>query len=305
VARFSSSAIREHRRHDFEYRMITADQQVVWLRNIVNVVVENGTPVELVGVTVDISTRKRAEFELANVRHQLGRVARAAALGELVATLAHELNQPLGAIISNAESAQLLVKQAHAERHRVFPVLEEIHQDAARAASIIRSVVGMLKQQHVEARPVDLVRLIEASLDIVRPLLASHGIEPVAQMSPDVPVVTGDAVQIQQVLLNLILNAIEAMTPSEPGRRRLIIRACRAGGDVEVAVEDTGTGIPPHLLPHVFEPFWTTKSGGIGIGLAICRRIVEACGGTIAAGNNPGGGATLCFTLPTTEEEGA
>lgn len=301
VIQLTSAAIAEHRRHDFEYRMIAADGRIVWLRNIVNVVVERGKPKELIGISVDITERKRAEVESFSAQLQLRRVARAAALGELAAALAHELNQPLAAIVANAESAQLSLEQG-ADRGAIRSILDEIHSDAERAGAIVHTVAGLVAQQPAELMPVDPAQVFAASLRIIRPLLTSRGIELVTRITHDLPVVRADKVQLQQVLLNLILNAVDAMASSALRVRRLTVRAAATPDGVEAEVEDTGTGIPPDLLPRVFEPFWTTKTGGVGVGLAICNRIIEAHGGTLDAANNSLGGATFRFTLPSAEK---
>lgn len=294
---FTGRETRKGRAHDFEYRMIAADGHVVWLRNIVNVIARDGEPAELVGVTVDVSELKRAELEADHLRQELARVGRATTLGEVAATLAHELNQPLGAIVSNAETAGLLLRQGAPPLDQLSAILEDIRQDGQRAGDIIHRVHAFLQQQRVEHQRLDVRPLVDGVLRTARPLLTAHGIAWTVEVAPQLPPASGDAVQLQQVLVNLIRNAVESMR--ESSERRLIIRAVhRDARSVELSVTDSGPGIPASILPRMFEPFATTKAGGIGMGLAISRRIVRAHRGDIRAETGPTGGATVSFTIP-------
>ena len=299
VTALSAKAIQEHRMHDFDYRMVVADGRTVWLRNIVKVLVENGNPTELVGVTVDISERKRAEFEAAQLRHQLTHVGRVTSLGELAATLAHELNQPLGAIVSNAEAARLFLDRVPPSIDELRAILEDIERDGQRAGAIVHRVRLLLQRRTPDMKPLDVAALIEGFVGLARPFFLGRQIDLTAEVPPDLPAPCGDLVQIQQVLINLMLNAIDAVADQPPQERQVRVRAaCRDGGGVEFSVTDSGPGIPAETLPHVFEPFFTTKREGMGMGLPICRTIVQSHGGDVRVRNNPAGGTTVVFTLP-------
>jgi PAS domain S-box-containing protein len=304
VEAYTGDAIRAGRRHDFEYRMVVGDNKVIWLRNIVKVVVEHGEPVSLVGATVNVTDRKRAEFEAAQLRDHLIRAMRATNLGELTATLAHELNQPLGALLSNAETALISLDQAPSDTAHLRDILADIARDAKRAGDIIHRVREPLLQQQFEMRPVELGELVNAVVDLARPLAHSRRIEIGVNLEPNL-VINVDAVQIQQMLLNLLFNAIDAVREQPESQRRIVVSGRGQGASVEVSVTDRGRGVPADALPRVFEPFFTTRVGGIGMGLAICRSIVEAHGGSIVLENDADGGATARVTLnaPATQDE--
>jgi len=298
VEALSSRAVAERRRHDFEYRMVVADGRTVWLRNIVKVLVANGEARELIGVTVDVTDRKLAEFEAAQLRFQLAHAARVASLGELAATLAHELNQPLGALVSNAEAALVFLDRKPPALNRLRPILDDIVRDGQRAGAIIHRVRRLLQKQVLEEGPVDVGRVVEEIVELARPLALSRQIGLWAEVAEHVPAARADVVHVQQVLLNLLLNAIDAVSGQPVDTRHILIRAVRCGRDVEISVTDSGPGISPERLAHVFDPFFTTKAEGLGMGLAICRTIVRSHGGDIRVENNASGGATVSFTLP-------
>lgn len=297
VEGFTTKAIRELRKHDFEYRMVVADGRTVWLRNIVKVIVDRGEAAALVGVTVDVTERKRAEFEAAQLRDQLTHAGRVTSLGELAATLAHELNQPLGAMVSNAESARVFLDRIPPDLDHLRAILDDIARDGQRAGDIVHRVRMLLQKQAFEMQPVDAAALVVAVVALARPLAQSRQIDLRVDVEPRLPS-RGDAVQLQQVLLNLLLNAIEAVAEQPPDARRIVVRGMHRGAHVEISVDDTGRGIPDAALSRVFDPFFTTRTGGMGMGLAISRTIVEAHGGHIAVANNPGGGVTVGITLP-------
>lgn len=301
VLALSHEAVSGGRTHDYEYRMIAADGHPVWLRNIVTVVMENGAPTELIGVSTIIEERKRAEQEAAELRQALSRVMRAAALGELSTYMAHELNQPLGAIVSNAEAALLHIRQGRCEVPMLRAILEDVRRDAERGGAVIHSLRGLLHRGPSRRTAVNAPALLERVLELLRPILVARGIEAAIDVPLDLPDVYGDPVQLQQVVMNLVMNASDAMAAPGLAARRLRLHACAVNEAVEITVADTGPGISAQVLPRLFEPFVTSKPEGTGIGLAMCRRIVEAHGGTITGRNDPGGGATFTFTLTRAE----
>ena len=255
---------------------------------------------------LDVTARKQAELEGEHLRRGLTHMARVTAIGQLTASLAHEVNQPLTAIVTNARAGQRVLATDAASLAEVRDILADIAADANRASEVIRRTRRFLRNSDFEPVPLDLA-------DVVREVVVLAGRDTIVrratvalEIDPDLPLVEGDRVQLQQVLLNLIMNGLEAMEETAPEDRRLVIRAGRGSGpEVLVAVRDAGAGIPREQLDQVFTPFVTSKAGGLGMGLAITRSIVEAHGGKIWVENNPGRGATFWFTLRARAEAGA
>jgi len=251
------------------------------------------------GLLVQRTQRRRANAELQLKRDELAHATRAATMGELAASLAHELNQPLAAILSNAEAAEVFLGEEQPDLREVREILTDIRADDQRAGAIIRRMRSLLTKQPQEVAHVDLGQLVSETLDLVKARAGLEGVHLWFEAAPDLRPVHGDRVQLQQVILNLLLNAIEATASFADGSRVVRVRVSRDGrGWVWVAVRDAGPGIPPDQLDRVFEPFFSTKSGGMGMGLAIARSIVEGHGGRIIVENNPWGGAHFAFTIP-------
>jgi signal transduction histidine kinase len=256
----------------------------------------------IAGLVLERRRRRRAEMESRRSLVAMAHLDRRAAMGELTTSLAHELNQPLTAILQNAGAAQMLLT-----RNSLPPALGEIEEiisdirsDDIRASEIIRRMRGLVQKHELEARPVDLNEVAHETIAIVRADARSRGIQLETDLAHDVPSVHGDPIHLQQVLLNLMLNAVDAVATMPPERRRVRVRTTQSDGEVQVAVADAGAGIPSDCISAIFEPFYTTKTegSGMGMGLAIARRIVEAHGGRIAAENNAGEGATVWFSVP-------
>ncbi len=246
--------------------------------------------------------RLRAEQETRTQRQELAHLTRVAMLGELSGTLAHELNQPLTAILSNAQAGQRLLAREPADLEEIRNILRDIVDDDRRAGEVIQRLRAMLKKGEAKTAPLDLNELARKTLGLAHGDLVTRNVAAAFELSPELPPVYGDSVQIQQVLLNLIINACEAMSANPASERRLVVVSAPAGEDgVRLSVVDHGTGIPPGGLEKVFEPFFTTKEQGLGLGLPICRSLVEAHGGRLWASNNDGGGATFHLTLPLRE----
>jgi two-component system, LuxR family, sensor kinase FixL len=258
----------------------------------------------VLAVIVDITARKEAEAEAMRQRDQLVHVARVSTMGQLASSLAHELNQPLGAIVRNAEAAELLLLEPSPDLEEVRAILTDIRKDDQRAGDVIDRMRALMKRGEVERRPLDLKLLAGEVITLARPDAYTRRVRLALETDPGLPPVPGDRVQLQQVVLNLVLNAMDAQRNNPPASRLVIVRARPAGATVEVAVSDHGHGIPMDQLSRVFEPFFTSKPGGLGMGLAISRGIVEAHGGRLWAENNPGGGATFRFTLPLNGDAG-
>jgi PAS domain S-box-containing protein len=252
----------------------------------------------------DLTERKRVEAEVRGQREELAHVARVTAMGELATSVAHELNQPLGAILSNAEAAELFLKQEPPALEDVRAILADIRKDDERAGEVIRRMRTLLRKHELERELVDLNSLTQ---DVVRLVSADAALRSTsigADLWPHLPSVEGDRIHLQQVLLNLLINAMEAMAKQPPQKRRLVVRTGRTGnGSVELSVTDSGPGIEAANLERLFEPFFTTKESGIGMGLSIARRIIEAHHGRIWAENQPAGGAIFRVYLPVSRNE--
>jgi signal transduction histidine kinase len=249
-------------------------------------------------------SRKQGELEAQRLRQDLTHIGRVSALGELAASLAHELNQPLTAILSNAQAAQRLLAVGAAKLEEVREILNDIVADDKRAGDIIHRLSGLIKKGKPEFLPIDLNELVGEVAWLVRSDAILRNVSASLEFADDLPKVRGDRVQLQQVVLNLVLNALDAMREPGAGDRTLVIRTAREGATaVRVAVEDAGIGIDETIGDRIFQPLYTTKAEGLGMGLAIARTIVGVHGGTLGAANNAHGGATFHFTLPTIPED--
>jgi signal transduction histidine kinase len=251
--------------------------------------------------TLFVQRRRRrvAEGESRKRYAEMTHMNRRVAMGELSASIAHELNQPLGAIRNNAGAAEILIKADPPRLQEVAEILDDIKRDDQRASDVIARFRKMLQKAEFEVKNMDLNNAITETVRLLDSEASAKEISLRTELDPRLPEVSADRVQVQQVILNLALNAMEAMHSQPANRRVLVIRSARADrSEAEVSVTDTGPGIPAEMLDRVFEPFVTTKASGMGLGLAISRTIVEAHGGHISAESSPGGGAVLRFTLP-------
>jgi signal transduction histidine kinase len=228
---------------------------------------------------------------------------RRAAMGELATSLAHELNQPLNAILQNAGVAQMLLTSAPVPPAlgEMADIISDIRKDDIRASEVIRRMRGLLQKHELESRPVDLNDVAAETIAVVRPDARSRGIELELDPAAGARAIAGDRVHLQQVVLNLLMNAMDAVAAMPPERRRVRVSVRPGDGEVRLAVTDTGTGIAADRLREIFEPFYTTKreGTGMGMGLAIARGIVEAHAGSMGAENNTDGGAAVWFSVPT------
>jgi two-component system sensor kinase FixL len=247
---------------------------------------------------VDITERRRVERATARQRDELAHLSRVAMLGELSGSLAHELNQPLTAILSNAQAAQRFLAHSPPRVDKLAEILTDIVKSDHRAGAVIQRLRSMLRKEEAQRHPLDLNDLVEESLRLMRSDLLNRHVMVSADLAGALPAVSGDRNQLQQVLLNFVINGCDAMDGREADRRLLVRTQSTPHGSVEVSVADRGAGIPVADLERIFEPFVTTKSNGMGLGLAICRSIVEAHGGRLWATNNADRGATLHCELP-------
>jgi PAS domain S-box-containing protein len=286
--------------HEFAGRR--KDGSTVSVEAAFSLVEINEAPHMLVSVS-DISTRKRMELENAQQRDELAHLSRVSLLGELSGSLAHELNQPLAAVLSNAQAALRFLGHQPPNLDEVRDSLVHIVESDKRASEVIRRLRAMLRRERIDHQPLAMNEVVHEVLRLVHSDLLSRNVAVALDLQPDLPVMMGDRVQLQQVLLNLILNACDAMRELEASRVVSIRSGLVAGPAIEVAISDVGHGIAPDELERVFTPFVTSKAEGIGLGLAICRTLIEAHRGKLWASNNERGGATLQFTLPVSNAD--
>jgi PAS domain S-box-containing protein len=293
-------AIETQGQYEIEYRALLPDGTLRWIVSRGRCVTgENGTGSRLIGVSIDITPRKLAEADALRHREELGHMSRVAAMGELTASIAHELNQPLSGIASNASAGQRFIDRGDIDLNELRDLLGDITNDARRAGDVIRDVQRMVRKGVSARQAVNLNDLVIKVVHMVNPNARLQSCELGTFLDPDLPTVEGDPVQLQQVLLNLLINAFDAMHDTPVTHRKVLIATERnSDGAVCASVRDYGVGIPAEALERVFEQFFTTKPKGLGIGLAIVRSIVESHGGTIAAENADGDGARFQFTLP-------
>ena len=222
-------------------------------------------------------------------------------MSALTSSIAHELGQPLSAMMHNAQALQMMVTANRATSDTIGEILSDIQAQGVRATQIVDRHRTMLRSHQMEKKPIDVHAVIEESLALVAHDMRARQVELTVNLSSNPCIISGDQVLLQQVLVNLLMNAIDAMADTPPARRRIRIRCDVRKADVEISVRDTGKGLPADVMGTLFKPFVTTKSHGLGIGLTIVRTIIDAHGGTIDARNNPDGGATFTVTLPRSE----
>jgi len=253
----------------------------------------------ILAAVVDISARKLAEAETVQRREELGHLSRVAVTGELAASIAHELNQPLSGIISNASAGQRFIDRGDVDLREIRDLLGDIMADGRRAGDVIRGIQRMVKKGTSAWHRVDLNDLVMNVVRMVKPNAMLHSCEMQTLLGPNLPPIEADPIQLQQVLINLVINALDAMRNTPVSRRKIVIVTERNGDDtICTSVRDYGTGIPEEARERLFEHFFTTKAEGLGMGLGIVRSIVESHAGTVAAENVDGGGARFHFTLP-------
>jgi PAS domain S-box-containing protein len=282
-----------------EKRYRRKDGGVVWTEVDAFLAPVAGSEPLLAGVAVDITERKLAEEALRDARADLERMARLTTMGELTASIAHEINQPLAAIVTQSEAASRFLDRDEPDLEEVQDALSSIRLDGMRAAEVIRSLRALAKKSGPQLAKLDIDDVIREVLALARGELRRHDVVLHTELAADDRPVMGDRVQLQQVLLNLIMNGAEAMRDMTERARELTVSSTLAEpGSVLVAVEDNGSGLDPAVAEHMFQPFFTTKPDGLGMGLAICRSIVEAHGGRLWVSPRAPHGADVRFTVP-------
>ena len=257
-------------------------------------------------LAVDAMSSAKYAQELQQSQHAVERLARANLLGELSSTLAHELNQPLTAILNNAQAGRRLLMSESTQLANLREILDDIIRDDTRAADIILRVRKLLQEGDAVHEPLDINGVLEESIGILSDEISNQQVTPELEFGRNLPDVLAGRTEIMQVVINLILNALHALRDTPVDQRQLVIRTRRHDDTVLVTVRDTGSGIARDDLPHIFEAFFTRRSDGLGMGLVIARRIIEAYGGWIKAESTVTGGASFTFMLPiASREQGA
>jgi PAS domain S-box-containing protein len=294
------SAFDQREPFTMEYRLRRKDGEYRWL-------LDSGTPrfdidgafLGYIGSCIDIADRKQAELDHQLQSMELARVGRLALMGELAASLAHEINNPLGAMVTNASAGQRLLAHDQIGTEELGELLGDIVADGHRAREVIQGIRNMVRKTDTSRTLIEIRDVIGDLLRIMRADAVAKNVSLVAEVDANAGVVVGDRVQLLQVLLNLTMNAFEAMSVVRPDARRVVIHAHRIEHQkICVSVRDAGPGLPGPIVDQLFEPFFTTKVEGTGMGLAIARSIVEAHGGTLAGENCEDGGALFTISLP-------
>jgi C4-dicarboxylate-specific signal transduction histidine kinase len=285
---------------DFEHRLLMPDGHIKHVHIVGHPAFDEvGNFVEFVGAVMDVTERHRAEEERQAIAHN----NRIATMGQLTASIAHEINQPIAAAVTNAEAALRWVDMKPPDLQEVREALDRIVRDGRRAGEVLGGIRALIANAPRKDR-LDVNNMILEVIALTRSEIRRNGVTLGTRFAPDLPLVHGDRVQLQQVMLNLILNAVEALSEISEGSRDLLISSEDGGADrVRVAVQDSGPGLSPQSVDRLFEAFYTTKPKGMGMGLTICRSIIEAHGGRLWATANESRGAVFQFTLPPGQHE--
>jgi len=296
-------AVRQSREFALDFRIVLPDRSTKHVHGVGRPIVEeSGAVNEYIGTTIDVSERKRSEDELRKAQADLARVTRLTTMGELAASIAHEVNQPLMAIVNNAESCLIRLATEQPDLDKARKAAERIVKNGHRASDILRSIRAMVGKSSPEMTSLDINGVIENILDLMRAELHQHDVLLETELFTGLEPVSGDRVQLQQVILNLVKNGIEATSEIRDRQRMLrVVTRPDADGNVLTAVEDSGIGFDPAKIDRIFEPLFTTKREGMGMGLSICRSIIEAHGGRLRATPRLPFGSIFQFTLPPTQ----
>jgi len=294
-----SQAARRRGEYQGEFRLVLPDGRLRWIAALGRVDSDaKGNALRSRGACIDITAAKEAEQEMLRLRQDIAHVGRVSVMGQISSALAHEINQPLGAILRNAEAAALFMQDESPDLHEIRAILEDIRKDDQRASAVIDRIRALLRHEEVAMTRLNVRGLLGDVATLLRPDAAARHVALEFAVPADLPAVRGDQVQIQQVLLNLILNGMDALEGLKDRPRWVSVTARRDGpAGVEISVSDSGRGIGADHFARIFEPFFTTKTKGIGMGLSISRGLIEAHGGRLWA-ENTAIGATFRFTLP-------
>ena len=297
-------ASRDGKDWELEHQLLMPDGSIKSAHVVARAMRDESGGVEFVGAIMDVSAAKRAELELRHAQAELAHISRVTTVGELTASIAHEVNQPITGVVTNAEAALCWLGAEPPNLDKVREVLGQIVKDGMRAGDVIHRIRALIKKAPPRMAQVDVNEAVLDVTTLTRSELLKHGVSLQTQLATDLPSIEGDRIQLQQVILNLTLNALEAMSDVDEGPREMRISTGRAAPNgVLVTVRDFGPGLEPKSVDRLFEAFYTTKPDGLGMGLAICRSIIEAHGGRLWATANEPRGAVFQFTIPLERDE--
>ncbi|MGY2901942.1 PAS domain-containing sensor histidine kinase [Bradyrhizobium sp. URHC0002] len=303
VLRITGRALSDWKDFEHGYRLLMPDGSVKHVHVRGHAVKDTSSGIDFVGAVSDVTARKEAEAELHEAQANLAHVTRVTALGELAASIAHEVNQPLAAVVTNAAACLRWLDRDPANLNEARATLQSIINDGNRAGEVIQRVRALVNKT-TDRKALHINEVVNEVMSLVQHELFSHQVALRLELAPALPPVLADRIQLQQVILNLVINGIEAMQPVTDRPRELVIRTRQdETGQVLVMVSDCGVGVAAEDVDRLFDAFYTTKSGGMGMGLSICRSIVDAHGGRLSASGNTGPGATFQFTLPLYQED--
>ena len=300
-------AIRDRTRYELDYRVIQPDGAVKHIHSVANPVFSAaGEIVEIVGTNVDVTERKQTEQErresdrrYREAQAQLAHANRLETMGQLTASIAHEVNQPIAATLSNAQAALRWLDRPAPDLEEAKQGLARIVRDATRAGAVVQRIRNLINKAPTREDRVDINAVVREVIELSQREALKNGVTVQTELVQGLPLIQGDRVQLQQVILNLIVNSVEATSAMSEGPRELMIMTSKTdSSDILVSVRDSGPGLVPDALNHIFDAFYTTKTGGLGMGLSICRSIVELHGGRLWASGNTPRGAVFQFTLP-------
>ena len=296
----SARAVRAKKAYDIPFRAVLADGSIKHLHSVGKPVVqESGEVTEYIGVTMDVTERKLNEAALQEAQAELARAARLTTMGELAASIAHEINQPLTAIVNYGNASLRWLAHDVPNIASARETLKNVVKEANRASEVIGRIRALLTNDRPEFIPLDLNGAIREVLALTQSSLQNRGVAVLTNLSASVPPVLGDRIQLQQVIMNLIMNGSDAMSPVTNRPRMLHVRSAPdTSGNALVAIEDSGTGVEATIVDRIFDPLFTTKPNGMGMGLSICRSIIEAHGGRLWASPGSPHGTVFQFTVP-------
>jgi len=283
-----------------EFRVVRSDGAIRWFRaRSYAELSDEGRPVRIAGYLSDITVRKMAEAEAERQRREVAHLMRVSVLGELSGAIAHELNQPLTAILSNAQAAQHLLAQETPNINEIGATLADIVKEDTRASEVVQRLQGALKKGEIKTEPINVNKLVRSTVRLLHSELTDRKIKVELALTDGQPTTLGDPVQLQQLLLNVFMNAMEAMASVKSTRRLIAVSTHAAATGVELIIADRGRGIAAHEKNVLLQPFFTTKERGLGLGLSICSTIVASHGGEFSLTSNADGGATVIIRLPS------
>ena len=300
VRQFIEGEPRDGKDYDLEHRLLMPDGSVKYLHVVAHPLKAGAGERAFVGAVMDVTAAKRAEEAVQEAQAALAHVTRMATLGELTAWITHEVNQPLTGIVTNGAACLRWLDKAPPALDEARCSVEDMISDARRASEVIHSIRALSKKTDAEKVPLDINDVVREASRLVQREAITHGASLRLELAQELPSILGDRVQLQQVIINLVINAIQAMASVTDRPRILLIRSQQSeDGHVLVAVRDSGTGIEAKSVNKLFKAFFTTKPSGMGMGLSICRTIIEAHSGQVSAANNSGPGATFQLILPS------